>query len=263
MGFSSWAPSAAPPDLDQRINELAVIIDTLERVAVCHGGTAEVRREAGGNTTGFVEPRKLGALELDLASGEVVHKLGTGPRSYDRNRHRAVLLGTHPRDGDLAGGRATRLRNLVERIGHEQVPLRHSLLLVFAADGGETRVGGSLPVRAVAAGEQAAAQRRPASDRQVKATRHPQQFALDGPLNEAVGDLHGRERSRATLLCERDRARDDPCRGVGDPEVEDLARAHKVVQSVHYLLDLRVGIPDVDPVEIDVVGAQAFEAPVY
>src|SRR5829696_8483611 len=122
--------------LDQRINELAVIIDALECVAVCQGGSAEVRWEAGFDATGVVKPRQLDRLELDLASGEVVEELGTGPRSYDWDRHRSMLLGTHPRDGDLAGSRAERLRDLVQRISHEQVPLGHSLLFVLAANAG-------------------------------------------------------------------------------------------------------------------------------
>jgi hypothetical protein len=52
----------------------------------------------------------------------------------------------------------------------------------------------------------------------------------------------------------------DPRRGIRDPEVEDLARAHHVVERAHDLLDRREEIPRVQPVDVDVVGAQPPQA---
>ena len=47
-----------------------------------------------------------------------------------------------------------------------------------------------------------------------------------------------------------------PRRRVGEADVADLAGAHEVVERAHRLLDRRVLVPGVHPVEVDVVGLQ-------
>ena len=47
---------------------------------------------------------------------------------------------------------------------------------------------------------------------------------------------------------------------VGDADVEHLAGAHRVVERPHRLLDRGVPVPEVHPVEVDVVGAQPAQA---
>jgi hypothetical protein len=53
---------------------------------------------------------------------------------------------------------------------------------------------------------------------------------------------------------------DPPGRGIRDADVEHLAYANQIIQRSHDFFDWRHLIPDVDPVEIDVVGLQSFEA---
>ena len=55
------------------------------------------------------------------------------------------------------------------------------------------------------------------------------------------------------------RLRHLPRRRVGEADVADLARAHQIVERAHRLLDGRVRVPGVHPVEIDVVGLQAAQ----
>src|SRR5690606_34230963 len=47
---------------------------------------------------------------------------------------------------------------------------------------------------------------------------------------------------------------------VGDPDVQDLPGADRVVQGAHRLLDRGVPVPDVHPVHVQVVGAQPAQA---
>jgi hypothetical protein len=46
---------------------------------------------------------------------------------------------------------------------------------------------------------------------------------------------------------------------IGDPDVEHLACTDRVVESANDLLDGREGVPDMKPVQVDVVGAEARE----
>jgi hypothetical protein len=50
-----------------------------------------------------------------------------------------------------------------------------------------------------------------------------------------------------------------PGRRIGDARIKHFARPNQVVQSAHDLFDRRDLIPDVNPLEIDIVGSQPFE----
>jgi hypothetical protein len=52
-------------------------------------------------------------------------------------------------------------------------------------------------------------------------------------------------------------SRNDPRRGVGDADVEDPPSADLVVERSHRLIDRRVPVPHVYPVDVNVVGAKS------
>ena len=57
---------------------------------------------------------------------------------------------------------------------------------------------------------------------------------------------------------QRVRLRDPPGRGIGDADVEHFACGNQVIQSAHDLFHRRDLVPDVNPIEIDVVGLQSL-----
>src|SRR5260221_13797153 len=54
--------------------------------------------------------------------------------------------------------------------------------------------------------------------------------------------------------------RDNPGGGIRNPDREVLAGANSIIKGAHCFLDWRVTIPDMDPIQIDVVGTQALQA---
>src|SRR5256885_9827272 len=65
---------------------------------------------------------------------------------------------------------------------------------------------------------------------------------------------------RSTLFPYTTLFRSNPGRGIRDPNVENLARPHLVVERPHQFVNRRQRIPDMHPVQVDVVGVQAAEA---
>ena len=114
-------------------------------------------------------------------------------------------------------------------------------------------------LRGVLAAEHAALERRPRRDAEAQLARHRHQLLLDGALEQRVLDLQADERRPAAEPRDDVGLGDLPRRRVGDAEVADLARAHEIVERGHRLLDRRVRVPVVQPVEIDVVGLQAAQ----
>jgi hypothetical protein len=112
----------------------------------------------------------------------------------------------------------------------------------------------------VLAGQQAPGQRRPGRDGHVEGSCHRQQVAFGISLRETVFRLQAGESGPPALLGDGVGIGDDPCRGVGDPDVEDLARADRVVERAHDLLDRSEEVPRVQPVDVDVVGPQPPQA---
>jgi hypothetical protein len=114
-------------------------------------------------------------------------------------------------------------------------------------------------VRAVATSQQSASERFPGRHREVEGVGHGQQVALDVPPQQAVGDLEADEARPAAQVGERHGLGDDPGGRVRDAGVEHLPRAHEVVEGLDDLLDGGERVPDVQPVEVDVVGAKTLE----
>ena len=116
------------------------------------------------------------------------------------------------------------------------------------------------PLAVIFAAEDAASQRRPRGHADIQRFRYRDEFALDGSLDQAVFDLHRDERRPAAKLGERVGLRHPPGRSIGDSDVEHLALTHQVVERSHRFFGGRELIPDVHPVQIDVVGFQALQA---
>lgn len=237
---------------DERVDGLAVVVD-VEVVAVNKARATEVAREAERHDADLVQRLQLRGLEVDFDGAEVVSELGLGAHADDGDRHGPSLLRAHPRDRHLARGGAARLCHHVEGVRDGQVALRDG-------PAGRAGVGGALAVGADAPGEQPAPERRPAGDREVEGARHRQELALHSAPDQAVGDLDGAERRQPALLGHGDRPGDHPGGGVGDPDVQDLARPNEVVEAADDLLHRREGVPDVHPVDVDVVGPEPLEA---
>ena len=109
----------------------------------------------------------------------------------------------------------------------------------------------------VLAAEHAALERRPRRDAEAELARHRHQLLLDGALEQRVLDLQPDERRPAAEARDHVGLGDLPRRRVRNAEVAHLARAHEVLERRHRLLDRRVHVPVVQPVEVDVVGLQA------
>jgi hypothetical protein len=124
--------------------------------------------------------------------------------------------------------------------------------------GGHARAGCRRAV--VLAGEQAVGEGRPRQQAHPERAGHREQLALGVAAGEAVLGLDSSERRPAAQPRQRVGVGDEPGRCVGDADVEDLARAHDVVQRAHDLLDRGPRVPHVQPVDIDVVGAEASQA---
>ena len=86
---------------------------------------------------------------------------------------------------------------------------------------------------------------------------HRHQFLFDGALEQRVLDLQPDERRPAAETRGEVGFGDLPRRGVRDAEVAHLAGPNEVVERGHRLLDGGVHVPDVQPVQVDVVGLQA------
>ena len=111
----------------------------------------------------------------------------------------------------------------------------------------------------VFAGHQAARQRRPRRDGNVKGLGEIREFALCRALHQAVLDLHGVEARPAAKVGEGIEGGGNPGGNVGEAGVVDLPCPHQVVQAARHLFDAGGVVPHVDPQEVDIVGAQPLE----
>ena len=76
----------------------------------------------------------------------------------------------------------------------------------------------------------------------------------------ADGIRNPNKRGPATQFGERVRTRDDPGWRVRHANVQNLPHSYGVIERSHDLLHRREELPRVDPVDVDVVGAQSLEA---
>src|SRR6202040_2621734 len=99
-------------------------------------------------------------------------------------------------------------------------------------------------------------QRRPSQNSQVQSVRHRNKFTLDRSLHEAVLNLQPGKLCPASKLRQSVGLGDPPCGSVRDADVENLALANQIVQAAHDFFHGCDSIPDVHPVQVDVVGLQ-------
>src|SRR6266516_525024 len=116
------------------------------------------------------------------------------------------------------------------------------------------------PVFCVLAGEEAAPERGPSEHCQIQRVRHRDELALDRALDEAVLDLDPYKWGPAAKVSQSIRPRHNPGRGIRDPNVENLPRAYLVVEHPHQFVNRGQRIPDMDPVQVEVVDVQAVKA---
>src|SRR5437588_7693347 len=116
------------------------------------------------------------------------------------------------------------------------------------------------PAFCVLAGEEAAPERGPTEDCQIQRVRHRDELALDRALDEAVLDLDPCKWGPPPQVRQSIRPRHNPGRGIRDPNVENLPRADLVIEYPHQFVNRGQRIPDMNPVQVDVVGVQTAEA---
>jgi len=148
----------------------------------------------------------------------------------------------------LISSSAVRTASTVLRAGHKAAV---RLVVVAAA---------ALLAALVLAGEQAAGKRRPREQREIEGVRHGNEFPLNRPLDERVFDLKRSKARPAMCLGKRVCLRDPPGGRIGNTSVKDLALRDEVIEGSHHFIDGRELIPDMEPIEVDVIGAEALEA---
>jgi hypothetical protein len=235
---------------------VAVVVDQRAGIAVGQATGVEVVREPELDAADLFQPCQLLGGKVQLQRAQVVLKLLKPAGTQDRHDDAACLLRAYPGDRHLRGAGAALVGDRVDRVRDREVAGADPAV----AEGGDAGVSGPLAVAAVAAGQQPAAQRRPGGHRQLQRLRHRQQLPLHAALDQAVGHLQAGEPGPAAQVGQRDRLRDDPGGRVGDADVADLAGADHIVQCPHHLFDRREGVPDVQPVQIQVVDAEPSQA---
>ena len=94
----------------------------------------------------------------------------------------------------------------------------------------------------------------PGHDAHPGVERQRDELALDRAGEQRVLDLQCDDRRPGPQHRDGVRLRGDPGGGVREADVADLARGDEVVERAHRLLDRRVGVPVVQPVQVEVVG---------
>src|SRR5438552_17726714 len=87
-----------------------------------------------------------------------------------------------------------------------------------------------------------------------------QHVELDGAHEDGIRRRLGDETLEATLRADRMRLRLVPRRKHRATEVPDLAVPYQIGQHVKRLLEVGVEVRPMDLIEVDVIGAKAFEA---
>src|SRR5262249_32606760 len=112
----------------------------------------------------------------------------------------------------------------------------------------------------VFATEHSLAEGAPRGNSEAHRLGHRQEVAFGRSFDEGVFDLQTDKGGPTTQSREGLSLRDAPGRGVGNPRIQYLSGANKVIKTTHDFLDGSSEVPDVQPIEIDVVGFQPLEA---
>ena len=84
-------------------------------------------------------------------------------------------------------------------------------------------------------------------------------FALDIARDQRIFELHRDRAGHAPFVRDRGGLHRQPGRHVRQPVIADLARPDEITQRLDDFLDRRDPVPDVHPVEIDIIGAEPLQ----
>src|SRR3984893_62104 len=238
------------PHLEQQAIPHAAIPDSTN-----HFSLVNTLGESELDSACSIEGLQLFGGEFQIQTGEIVLELRYLPRSNDRDYWHRLM--PQPGECDLRHA-ATGLFG--DRL-HSRYDRRRALFLgkesLRSLIGHPRAVGLTLAV--ILPGQHATRQRRPSHYPHVQSFRHGNQFALDRPLNEAVLDLQPDELCPASKLRQSICLGDPPSGSVRDADVENLALANNIVQTAHDFFHWCDPIPDVHPVQVDVVCLQSLQ----
>ena len=158
-----------------------------------------------------------------------------------------------------AGGPLDFVGHLLEHV--DDVPVARGEFRVAEGVGAvEAPVAAARDVLAtVLARQQSAGQRAPREEAHAAVVRRGQVFVLGRALDQRVLELQRDRAGDAALVRDRRDLRRVPGRYVGQRVVADLSRANEVGQRLHDLVGGRRHVPEVQPVQVDVVGLQTRE----
>jgi hypothetical protein len=250
-----WGAACCAPTkfkLGEDLVAEAAVGDAADHFFGVHGiGETEV------DGAGFVERFYLVGREGDVGAGHVVLELGEFACADDGDYRDGAIA--QPREGDLRHAAADLIGDGFQRFNDAIGALLVGQEVFHHCVAHAAVVSGRI-FAVIFAAENSAGEGRPGGDADVECFRRGDEFALDGALDEAVFDLHGDEGRPTAKMRERVGLRDPPCGSVGDSDVENFALANEVVECAHGFFGGSELIPDVHPVEIDVIGFEALQA---
>ena len=232
---------------------------TLERARRdgCFGRGRHLERVASPPVGGeLVELRLELGVERGIERGDVVGELLRPARPDDRRGDRR--LRQHPRHREGGHRHAGVGRDRPQRVDGVELTVVPVARLVHRARGAEheARAVGRRRLPIVLSGEQ------PTRERVVRDHADPlflaqrEQLPLDLAEQQVVARLHRLEAHEVARLAPPDRARQPVREEVRAPDVARLPGPDDGVEGLERLVDRRVGIREVQLVEVDVVGAE-------
>src|SRR5690606_2093457 len=162
----------------------------------------------------------------------------------------------HPGEGNLRRRHTETLRNSGNSDGYLPVALVERLQLHGLHAHG---AGQGLAARVLAT-EDPAGQRRPGGHADIVSLSELQVLAFYRALDQAVFELHARDRRKTAQIAESLGARHDPGRHVGEADVQDLAGGYRVVEGPLDLFHRRGEVPPVDEIQVNVIDGEPPEA---
>src|SRR6202795_3788151 len=239
------------PRLEQQAIPHAAIPDSTNHFSLVNT-LGETELDSACSIEGF----QLFGGEFQIQTGEIVLELRYLPRSYDRDYwHR--LMG-EPGEGGWRHAATGLFGNRLYSRCHQRRALFPLWIEGFHSLIGHPPAVG-LAFAVIFPGEKSTRQGRESQNPQVQSFGHGNQFALYRPLNQAVLEL------QPDKLCPTSKLRQSICLGdppggsVRDADVKNLALANQVIQTAHDFFHRCDPVPDVHPVQVDVVGLQSFQ----
>ena len=112
----------------------------------------------------------------------------------------------------------------------------------------------------ILAADQTAAQRRMRDHTEPQSARQGDELDFEQPGGQRIFYLQADERSPAVGLRQQMRMRHLPGRRIGNAEITQLPRLNEIVERLEHFFQRRPYIPIVQPIEIEIIGAQPSES---